>query len=278
MKIPKEVKIIIAKLKKAGFKAYVVGGCVRDFLRKVEPADWDIATNAKPKEIQKIFPKSFYNNKFFTVAVQTKSEKPNLKEVEITTYRSEAKYTDKRHPDEIKFAKTIEEDLARRDFVINAMAMMVDEELKIIDPYGGQKDLKDKIIRAVGNAEERFEEDALRMMRAVRFATTLGFEIEEKTAKAIEKNSSSFEIVSKERTRDEFLKIIMAEKPSKGIEFLRKLGLLKYIIPELEEGYGVSQNKHHIYGCYEHYLKSLDYSTSQNDNMVVHNAHDTYPA
>lgn len=122
MEIPEEVKFVIEQLKKSGFEAYIVGGCVRDFLRNIEPEDWDIATNAKPEEIKKIFPKSFYENQFLTVTVQTGSKNPKLKEIEITTYRKEAKYTDKRHPDDIKFAKNIEEDLARRDFTINAMA------------------------------------------------------------------------------------------------------------------------------------------------------------
>ena len=124
MEIPKEVNSVINELKKKGFESYTVGGCVRDFLRGVEPEDWDVTTNAKPEEIQKLFPKSFYENKFLTVTVQTGSENPRLKEIEITTYRSEAKYTDKRHPDEVRFAKTIEEDLARRDFTINAIALM----------------------------------------------------------------------------------------------------------------------------------------------------------
>ena len=267
MEIPKEVKSIILKLKKAGFKAYIVGGCVRDVLRKVEPQDWDITTNAQPQEIQKIFPRSFYNNKFFTVSVPTKSKAPNLKEVEITTFRSEAKYTDKRHPDEIKFAKTIEQDLARRDFTVNAMAM--DEKFNIIDPFGGKNDLEKKIIRAVGNPGERFSEDALRMMRAARFATTLNFQINEKTTQAIKKLASGLRVISKERIRDEFLKIMMADAPSKGIELLRTLGLLKYIVPEIEEGYKVSQNKHHIYDCYEHYLRSLDYAAKKNFNQYV---------
>jgi poly(A) polymerase/tRNA nucleotidyltransferase (CCA-adding enzyme) len=275
MRIPEEVKSIIGKLQKAGFEAYIVGGCVRDFLRNVEPEDWDIATNAKPEEIQKIFPKSFYSNKFFTVTVKTESENPKLKEIEITTYRKEAKYTDKRHPDEVKFAKTIEEDLARRDFTINAMALEMSNvkcqmsKLKVIDPFEGQKDLKNKIIRAVGNAKERFSEDALRMMRAVRFATSLGFEIEKKTAEAILENAHWLKMISKERIRDEFLKIIMSERAAQGIELLRKLGLLKYIVPELEEGYKVTQNKHHIYECYDHYLRSLDFAAKKNFNKFV---------
>jgi len=269
MLIPKEVESIVKQLKKANFEAYIVGGCVRDFLRDIEPEDWDITTNAKPKEIQKIFPKSFYENKFLTVTVQTGSQSPKLKEIEITTYRLEAKYSDKRHPDEIKFARTIEEDLARRDFTINSMAM--DEKLKIVDPFQGQKDLENKIIRAVGNPAERFGEDALRMLRAVRFAVTLGegWKIEEKTARAIKKSSIWLQAISKERIRDEFLKIVMAEKAAQGIEILRELELLKYILLELEEGYKISQNKHHIYECYDHYLRSLDYAAKMNFNKFV---------
>lgn len=269
MIIPKEIKFVIEKLKENGFESYIVGGCVRDFLKDVEPDDWDITTNAKPKEIQKIFPKSFYKNKFFTVTVQTESENPKLKEVEITTYRLETKYIDKRHPSEVKFAKTLKEDLARRDFTVNAMA--IDIELRIIDPFKGQKDLEHKIIRAVGNPKERFSEDALRMMRAVRFSVKLGqgWEIEEKTAKAIKQNSVWLQAISKERIRDEFMKIIMTERALDGIETLRRLNLLKYIIPELEENYGVSQNKHHIYDCYEHAIRSLAYAAKKNFNKYV---------
>jgi len=277
MKIPREVKFITDELRKKGFEAYIVGGCVRDFLREVEPEDWDVATSGKPEEIQKIFPKSFYENKFLTVTVQTGSKNPKLKEIEITTYRKEAKYTDKRHPDEIKFAKTIEEDLARRDFTVNAIALKIrdrggtGEGQSLVDPFGGQEDLKNKIIRAVGNPEERFNEDALRMMRAVRFAVTLGedWKIEEKTAEAIRKNSPWLQAISRERIRDEFLKIIMAERAADGIELLRELGLLKYILPELGEGYKVTQNKHHIYECYEHALFSLKYAAQKHFNKYV---------
>jgi len=270
MKVPKEVKSVVDKLKKKKFEAYLVGGCMRDLLRGVEPEDWDVATNAKPKEIGKIFPKSFADNKFGTVTVLTGSKNPKLKEIEITPYRIDEKYSDKRHPDKIRWAKNIEEDLTRRDFTINAMAAeLKGSELKIIDPFEGQKDLKVKIIRAVGNPEDRFSEDALRMMRAVRFAATLGFEVENNTAKAIKKNSPWLQAISKERIRDEFLKIIMAERAADGIELLRKLGLLKYIMPELEEGYKVSQNKHHIYECYEHALLSLKYAAKKNFNKHV---------
>jgi tRNA nucleotidyltransferase (CCA-adding enzyme) len=267
MTIPKEVKLIIQNLQKAGFEAYIVGGCVRDFLLDIEPKDWDATTNAKPEEIQKVFPNSFCENNFLTVTARTGSKDEKLAEIEITTYRFEAKYSDKRHPDEIKYAKKLEEDLSRRDFTVNAMAM--DEKKKITDLFDGQKDLKKKIIRTVGNPEERFNEDALRMLRAVRFATTLDFKIEENTANAIKKNSIWLDAISKERIRDEFVKIIMADKAADGIELLRELGLLKYIVPELLENYGVSQNKHHKYDCYQHAIKSLEFTAKKKLNMYV---------
>lgn len=270
MDIPKEVKSVIVELEKKGFQAYVVGGCVRDLLRKAEPEDWDVATNAKPEEIRKVFPKSFYENKFLTVTVQTGSDNQKLKEIEVTSYRSEAKYTDKRHPDEVKFAKTIEEDLARRDFTVNAIALAPKTRgYEIIDPFDGQKDLKAKILKAVGNPDDRFGEDALRMMRALRFASTLGFKIDKKTADAVKKNGSLLEAISKERIRDELLKIVMSERAAEGIELLRETGLLKYIVPELEEGWGVAQNKHHIYECYEHSVRSLDFAARKNFNKYV---------
>jgi len=265
MTIPSEVKNIMKKLEKAKFQAYVVGGCVRDLLRKVKPQDWDITTNAKPEEIQKIFPKSFYANKFGTVTVLTKSKDKTLAEIEITTYRIDEKYTDKRHPDKIRFAKTIEEDLARRDFTINAMAL----DKEIVDPFNGQKDLKNKTIRAVGKANDRFNEDALRILRAVRFATTLNFSIEEKTLKAIQKNAPWIQAISKERIRDELIKIFKSEKAAEGIDLLRKANLLKYIIPELQKGVGVSQNRGHIYDIYEHSMRSLKAAAERKYNIEV---------
>jgi poly(A) polymerase/tRNA nucleotidyltransferase (CCA-adding enzyme) len=274
MEIPNEVKNIIQTLKKHGFQAFIVGGCVRDLLRGVEPEDWDITTNAKPEDIQKIFDKSFYSNNFFTVTVKTNSENEKLKEIEITTFRKEAKYTDKRHPDEIKFAKTLEEDLERRDFTMNAIALELNgdsknKEYRIIDLFNGESDIRKKIIRAVGDPKERFNEDALRMLRALRLATTLGFKIEEKTGEAIKENAFLLNVISKERIRDEFLKIIMSKSAANGVELLRQFGLLKYIMPEVEEGYGVGQNKHHIYDCYTHSLLSLDYAAKKGFNQNV---------
>lgn len=275
MKIPQKVLFILKNLKESGFEAYVVGGCVRDILMKREPQDWDIATNAKPSEVIKIFPNSFCNNRFLTVTVLTGEKNERLKEVEVTTFRKESKYTDKRHPDFVSFAKTIQEDLSRRDFTINAMAIDVDifypEKETIIDPFRGMLDLKKRIIRAVGDPYERFSEDALRLLRAVRFAITLGegWKIEKGTEEAIKKNASLISLISKERIRDEFTKIIMSKRAKEGIELLRRFGLLKEIIPEIEEGYGVTQNKHHIYNCYEHYLNSLDFAAKKDFNLHV---------
>jgi poly(A) polymerase/tRNA nucleotidyltransferase (CCA-adding enzyme) len=265
MTIPKEVKHIISELKKAKYEAYIVGGSVRDFLLGKEPKDWDITTNATPEQIQAIFPDSFYENTFLTVTVKTGSEE--VKEVEVTTYRSESRYSDKRHPDEVAFAKSLQEDLARRDFTVNAIAM--DDDKEIIDPFDGQKDLQKKIIRTVGDAKERFAEDALRMLRAVRFATVLNFEIEEKTKEAIRENSVWIEAISRERVRDELVKMILSDRAAQGIELLRELNLLKFILPELLENYGVTQNKHHIYDCYQHALKALEYATKKKFDLPV---------
>lgn len=307
MKIPAEVKNIIEELKKRGFEAYVVGGCVRDLLLGKEPKDWDVTTSAKPEEIQKIFssfaeatedrPATFYENRFGTVGVKIPSRPPlqkgeEAKVVEVTTFRAEAKYTDKRHPDEIRFVESLDEDLARRDFTINALALRLGSGqalkigkqtpppppltkggmkggLKIIDLFGGQEDLKNKIIRAVGNPDERFSEDALRMLRAVRFAVELDFIIEPETFKAIQKNSGWLEAIAKERIRDEFIKIIMSKKPHEGVELLRGAELLKYIIPELEKGVGITQNRHHIYTVYEHGILSLKFAAQKNYDLVV---------
>ncbi|MFH0852680.1 MAG: HD domain-containing protein [bacterium] len=304
MTIPKEVTNITEKLQKAGFEAYIVGGCVRDFILLAHrslgapsealregmgeegenspaggPADWDIATNAKPEETQKIFPDSVYENKFGTVGIKTDSSDPRLKIIEVTTYRVDEKYSDKRHPDSVKFTGKLEDDLARRDFTVNAMALRISlpkaasrgsgQVHEIIDPFGGQKDLEAKVIRAVGKPEERFGEDALRMMRAIRFACQLNFTIEPKTLAAIHKNAGWLETISKERVRDEFVKTMMSDKAAEGLELLRETGLLKFIIPELEKGVGVTQNRHHIYTVYEHNLLSLKFAAQKKFNLEV---------
>jgi len=266
-----EIKEVSEALLKAGFEACLVGGCVRDILLDKEPKDWDITTNARPEEIQKMFPESVYENNFGTVGVKTDSSDPRLRIIEITTYRLEGKYTDKRHPDEVVFAKTVEEDLARRDFTVNAMALRMDPKkpFELIDPFGGIQDLGKKIIKAVGDPEDRFQEDALRMMRAVRFMAQLDFEIESGTEEAIRKNVGLLEFVSKERIRDEFSKTLMADGATGGIDKFRELGLLKYVVPELMDGVGVSQNHHHIFTVFEHNLRSLEYAADKNFSLEI---------
>lgn len=278
--IPSEVKNILTVLQKAGFEAYAVGGCVRDLLLGRLPKDWDICTNALPEQVQAIFPASFCENKFGTVSVKTDSAKDNLKIVEITTYRVDAPYSDKRHPDEVSFTPNLKEDLARRDFTINALALGLDK--KIIDPFGGQEDLSAGIIRTVGEADKRFNEDALRLLRAVRFSVELkfveqvslssvkqSFTIEQKTQEAIKKNARWLKAIAKERVRDELVKIIMSESPAEGILMLHDLGLLEFVIPELEKGWGVAQNKHHIYSIFEHGIFSLKFAAQKKYNLVV---------
>jgi len=262
--IPNEVKDITSILIKAGYKAYVVGGSVRDLLLGKEPKDWDIATDAKPEEIQKLFPESVYENQFGTVGIKTGSEDRKLAVVEITTFRKEETYSDLRHPDLVTFTKTIEEDLSRRDFTINAIALS--KEGEIVDPFNGQDDLKNKIIRAVGDPRKRFSEDALRLIRAVRFATELGFNIEEETESAVKSHAKLLGKIAKERVRDEFTKIIMSsgQGPKWGVEELENLNLLEFILPELREGIGVTQNKHHVYTVWDHNILSLDYAAKEN--------------
>lgn len=230
---------------------------MRDFLMDKTPKDWDMTTDAKAEDIQKIFPHSFYNNNFGTVTVIDEDAKDeSLKTIEVTTYRTETGYSDKRHPDKVEFTPNLEEDLKRRDFTINAMALGTDWE--IVDIFEGKADLEGKLIRAVGNPDERFAEDALRMLRAVRFSVQLGFDIEQATFDSIRRNAQNLQEISQERIRDEFVKIILSDTPSKGIELLRELGLLRFVVPELEAGIGVAQNRHHIYTIYEHLIRTLE--------------------
>ncbi len=265
--IPREVRDILSKFSGSGYGAYVVGGSVRHLIMGEQPNDWDITTNAKPEEIQNLFPDSFYENKFGTVGIKTRSDNPILQVVEVTTYRIESKYSDKRHPDEVRYADKLEDDLKRRDFTMNALAMNGDGE--VTDLFGGQEDIKNKTIRAVGNPAERFNEDALRMMRAARFVSQLGFEIEPDTLEAIKKKHGLMAAISKERIRDELVGMIHSSNAEKGIEMLRETELLKFVLPELLEGVGVGQNKHHIYNVWEHNIKALKYACDKNYSFEV---------
>lgn len=262
------VKKVADELSEAGYEPYLVGGCLRDLLIGKIPHDWDLTTNAKPEEIQKVFPESIYENKFGTVGVKTEAKDPAMALVEVTTFRTEGVYTDKRHPDEVKFSDNVEDDLARRDFTVNAMAYLVESDKRnvkgLVDPFGGKEDLKNKVIRAVGNPAERFEEDALRLMRAVRFGAQLGFEIEKKTSEAIREKAGLLEFIAKERIREEFCKMLMTPRAAEGVYRLEELGLLKYVMPELREGIKMDQNLHHIYTVFEHNVNALAYAAKEN--------------
>ena len=263
--LPQEAKFVLKTLKDAGFEAFAVGGCVRDLLLKQPTKDWDFTTNAKPEEIIKLFPDSYYDNKFGTVGVKIES---GIKEeisiiFEITTYRSEYGYSDHRHPDKIIWGKTLGEDLQRRDFTINAMAF---DGKEIIDYFNGREDLKMKIIKSVGDPNVRFKEDALRMMRAVRIATELGFLIEEETLAAITVNVLLLNKIAWERIRDEFLKILSSNYPSDGIKLLRNTGILSIVLPELESAFGVGQispKRHHTLDVGTHLVQSLAHAPSK---------------
>ncbi len=276
LKIPKEVKEAVKKLETAGYEAYLVGGCVRDVVLGKIPKDWDIATNARPEEMQKIFPESVYENNFGTVGVKTDSDDETLKILEVTTFRSESVYEDRRHPKDVKFVSTIEEDLSRRDFTVNAMALSFGSKFEIrnskfslIDPFDGRRDLKKKIIRAVGDPHKRFEEDALRLMRVTRFAVELDFAIEPRTLEAVKKNAGLIEEIAKERIRDELVKVVMSDRAAEGIILLEDTGLLRYIIPELREGIGCEQNKHHIYTVFDHNVRALNYTAEKKYSLIV---------
>ena len=288
MTIPEYIESIIEKMEKAGYEAYIVGGCVRDLLRSVEPKDWDITTNAKPEEILKIFPDGKYENVFGTVVVpveqiiddrrQKTDDRKQTTEViakkinvEITTYRSEQGYSDRRHPDEIVFEDNLEKDLSRRDFTVNAIAIKLKvykvesykvDDYEIIDLFGGEKDIKKRIIRAVGEPIDRFKEDALRMMRAIRLACELNFSIELKTERAIKKIAGGIKFIANERIKDELIKILKSGKAYEGIMFLHQNKLLQYIMPELERGVGVGQCKHHIHSVFKHCVLSLKFCPS----------------
>jgi len=256
--IPLEVRNISQALNGAGFESYLVGGCVRDLVLGRTPKDWDITTNATPEEVQKIFPDSFYENDFGTVGVKTET----VGIVEVTPYRIESGYSDFRRPDSVKWGKTIEDDLSRRDFTMNALAYDIEREV-ILDLYQGEEDIKRKVIRTVGKPEERFQEDALRMFRALRFASELNFVIEHETQEAIAKSAELMSHISRERVRDEFAKIIMSDNPAVAIELSSRLGVLKFISPELEKGIGIEQNKAHAYNVWEHLLRSLNHAANK---------------
>ncbi len=263
IEIPKEVSAISRALTADGFENYLVGGSLRDLLLGRVPKDWDLATIAKPEEIIAVFPHTFYENEFGTVGVvNEETEEDSLKVIEITPYRLESGYTDFRHPSQVEWADKIEEDLARRDFTMNAIAYDI-EKGEFVDPFTGIGDIEKKLIRTVGKPTDRFQEDALRMLRALRFASELNFAIEHETQLAIQEKRGLMINISKERIRDEFVKIVMSDEPAVALDMAARLGLLKYISPEFEKGIGVEQNKAHAYTVWEHLLRCLNHAAKK---------------
>ena len=304
VELPIKVKEIIDKLEKRGFEIYVVGGVVRDILMSISVYDLDLTTNATPTEMLKIFEDAYYTNEYGTVGIpnEIEGERP----YEITTFRTEHGYSDSRRPDKVEWGKTLEEDLQRRDFTINAIALKLVNNKKsslrkqrntetsvtsansvssvsnkiihtqvnveLIDLYNGQKDLKDKLIRCVGDPNERFSEDALRMMRAIRIASELNFTIEENTFIAIKNNASLINRISKERVRDELLKLLKSPHPYAGMLLFKESALMQEILPEMEKTFGVEQKspgRHHIYDVGTHCLYSLKFIADKNSDPIV---------
>lgn len=278
--IPPFVSYVTHTLQEAGFESYLVGGCVRDRLMGKIPKDWDIATSARPDQIQTAFItyKTVYENDFGTVSVLNMSpeealgvtrETPDMdNQVQVTTYRSEADYANSRHPDMVIYETELTKDLERRDFTMNAIAWDPIKDI-LFDPYNGQSDIKDKVVRCVLDAETRFTEDALRMMRAVRFSTVLDFAIANDTMTALTAQSARIALISQERIRDEFIKIILSDRPALGITLLEKTGLLDHFLPELRAGIGCEQKGAHIYDVYNHLLHALQHAADKHFSLEI---------
>lgn len=272
--ISDEVIDILKRFKENKFEIYIVGGAVRDLLMGKSVYDWDFTTNATPEQMLNLFDSAYYTNDFGMVGLP--SQKDNERPFEITTFRTESEYTDSRRPDKVEWGETLEEDLQRRDFTINAMALKLldfnTHEFELIDYYNGQSDLKLKLIRAVGDPNERFSEDALRMMRAVRIGSELGFLIEEKTFEAIKTNVSRIHKVSGERIRDELFKTLSSDHPYEGLTIFKNSLLMQEVLPEMEKTFGVEQKspgRHHIYDVGTHSLLSLKFVAERNSDPIV---------
>lgn len=268
--IPDYVQKVARMLTKEGFQCFLVGGALRDVVLNIEPDDYDLATDATPEQMLNIFPKSVSTGaRFGMVTAMVPDEKGEILEVQVTTFRSEAEYIDGRWPTKVEFIKDIDKDLGRRDFTFNAMALDLSggnldganevKEWEVYDPYGGLTDIGLKVVRAVGTPLERFKEDGLRAFKACRMASQLEFDIEEETFESIKLALPVAAQVSMERVRDEFIKMVMHSfKPSRGIELMRKSGLLSLFLPELLEGMGVEQKLFHADDVYTHSLNTLD--------------------
>jgi len=266
--IPSEVKNVAQTLENNGFEAYLVGGCTRDlFLGKI-PKDWDLTTNAHPDAIQQLFPEHYFNNDFGTVGVKTESEDERLKVIEVTPYRLESTYSDARRPDAVEFGVSLQEDLKRRDFTINALAYRVSTG-DLVDEFNGISDLTAKRLTTVGNPDERFSEDALRMLRAVRLAAELDFVIAGETMTSIARHSQQIKRISIERVASEFLRILASPAPMQGVIFLEKLGLLEVFLPEFLPAIGCEQGGIHAFDVYEHLLRTLQAAADKDFSLEM---------
>jgi tRNA nucleotidyltransferase/poly(A) polymerase len=272
--IPTNVSRVTELLKSAEYEAFLVGGCVRDLLIgqinnvSREPKDWDLTTNAEPLEIVKLFEdkgfKVVYENNFGTVSIVFEDEElsSSVREIQITPYRIEGTYSDKRHPDSVSFSKNINDDLSRRDFTMNAIAMDP-ETFELIDPFHGKQAIEKQMIVCVGNPTERFSEDALRILRAIRFAAQLNFTVSSETMNAITETRELLNNVSAERIRDEFIKIINSTNPGIALFHMKQLGLLEIILPEIIPGIGCEQGGVHIYDVFDHLVHALQHAADK---------------
>ncbi|MCK4303431.1 MAG: CCA tRNA nucleotidyltransferase [Candidatus Eisenbacteria sp.] len=260
--VPRGALQIVERIAGAGGQAFLVGGCLRDLLLGRSPKDWDIATDLTPEQVRSLFRRVHEVGAAFGTLLVPRRDGI----YEVTTFRTESTYSDGRHPDEVTYTHRLEEDLQRRDFTINAMAWDLRGE-RIEDPFGGIEDLSRRQIRAVGNPGERFREDALRLLRAVRFATQLGFHIEKETWEAVGVASEGLKRISAERIREELNLIMLAPKPSTGLLLLQAAGLLRIILPELEACRGVKQNRFHAYDVFTHSLLAAD--AAPQNNLVI---------
>lgn len=252
VKIPESVRRVLARLKDRGFEAYLVGGCVRDMIRGATPKDFDVATSARPEEVQRSFPKTIPTGvQHGTVTVLSQGT-----HVEVTTFRTEGAYLDARRPSSVTFHTDIREDLSRRDFTINAMALDGIDG-RVIDPFGGARDLEAKLIRCVGSAKERFGEDGLRALRAVRFAAVLGFTIDPDTEAAIPPTLPSFKKVANERIREELTKLLLSDRPQVGLQLLERTGLLATFLPELQACVGQGQDPSYDGDVFAHVTRAV---------------------
>lgn len=271
--IPNNVSRVTQLLVEHNYEAFLVGGCVRDMIMNRIPKDYDITTNATPEQIIKTFEPTglriVYENNFGTVSIIFEDEdvSSNVREIQITPYRIEGSYSDHRHPDTVSFSETIHDDLSRRDFTINALAM--DTASSVIDLFSGQVDIQQKIIRAVGDPETRFREDALRIMRAVRFATQLNFAVSRETLDAITATKHLLAEISIERIRDEFIKIIDSPNPGLGMFLMKQLGLLEYVLPEIIPSIDCEQGGVHIYDVFDHLVYACQHASDKGYSFHV---------